>query len=112
MAIPSLWETGAALQIVIAIAAVVIAAILTLLTGGAFLIVALIILALLVGLLEALPNLIANAVGNEVSDTSPSLALLVANATDPIRWQGGSDFVLTWAGMNDSLQLGGNPGFT
>ena len=105
-------ETGAALKIILAVAAVVIAAILTLLTGGAFLIVALIILALLVGLLEALPNLIANAVGNEVSDTSPSLALLVANATDPIRWQGGSDFVLTWAGMNDSLQLGGNPGFT
>ena len=39
------------------------------------------------------------------------IALLVSNSTNPIRWPGGSDFQLTYASMNDSLQLGGNPGF-
>jgi len=102
---------GEALKIILEIAAAVIAVVLTVLTDGAFLIVALIILSLLVGLMEALPALIANAVGNQVSDASPSLALLVSNSTAPIRWPGGSDFVLTSAAMNDSLQLGGNPGF-
>ena len=102
---------GEALKIILEVAAAVIAVVLTVLTDGAFLIVALIILSLLVGLLEALPALIANAVGNQVSDASPSLALLVSNSTDPIRWPGGSDYTLTSASMNDSLQLGGNPGF-
>jgi hypothetical protein len=103
--------TGAALQVILGIAALVVALILTILTDGAFLIIALIILSLLVGLLNAIPQLIANAVGNQVSNDSPSLALLVANSTDPIKWPGGSNFVLTWIGMSDSLQLGGNPGF-
>ncbi len=102
---------GEALKIILEVAAAVIAVVLTVLTDGAFLVVALIILSLLVGLLEALPALIANAVGNQVSDASPSLALLVSNSTDPIRWPGGSDFTLTSAAMNDSMQLGGNPGF-
>lgn len=102
---------GEALKIILEVAAAVIAVVLTVLTDGAFLVVALIILSLLVGLMEALPALIANAVGNQVSDASPSLALLVSNSTGPIRWPGGSDFTLTSAAMNDSLQLGGNPGF-
>ena len=102
---------GEALKIILEIAAIVIGAILTVLTDGAFLIIALIILSLLVGLLNALPALIANAIGNQVSDASPSLALLVSNSTDPIKWPGGKDFTLTSAALNDSLQLGGNPGF-
>lgn len=102
---------GEALKIILEIAAIVIGAILTVLTDGAFLIIALIILSLLVGLLNALPALIANAIGNQVSDASPSLALLVSNSTDPIKWPGGKDFTLTSATLNDSLQLGGNPGF-
>ncbi len=83
------------------------------LSGAAilFLIIALIIIALLVGLLEAVPKLIANVVGNKVSNDSPSLALLVSNSTSPIVWPGGSDYTLTTAGLVDSLQLGGNPGF-
>lgn len=102
---------GEALKVILEIAAIVVGAILTVLTEGAFLIVALIILALLIGLIEALPSLIADAVGNKVSNNSPSLALLVSNSTAPIRWPGGADFKLSWAGMSDSLQLGGNPGF-
>lgn len=102
---------GEALKIILEVAALVIAAVLTVLTDGAFLIIALIIVALLVGLMEALPSVIADAVGNKVSNDSPSLALLVSNSTDPIRWPGGGDFTLTGVGMNDSLQLGGNPGF-
>lgn len=103
--------TGEALKIILDIAAAVVAVVLTVLTDGAFLIVALIIVALLVGLVEAVPTLIANAVGNKVSNDSPSLALLVSNATDPIRWPNGAQFALTGIGLNESLQLGGNPGF-
>lgn len=103
--------SGEAAKVLLEIAAVIITIILTILTDGVFLIVALIIVSLLVGLLEALPKLIADAVGNKVSNDSPSIALLVANSTAPIRWPGGSDFRLTWAGMNESLQLGGDPGF-
>jgi hypothetical protein len=79
----------------VALAALIIMAVLTVLTDGAFLIVALIIVGLLVGLLEALPTLIADVAGNKVSKDSPSVALLVSNSTDPIRWPGGSAFVLT-----------------
>lgn len=102
---------GDALKVILAIAGVLVGAVLTVLTDGAFLIVGLIIVALLVGLAEAVPQLIADAVGNRVSNDSPSLALLVSNATSPIRWPGGKDFRLTCAGLNDSLQLGGDPGF-
>jgi len=102
---------GDALKAILALAGLMITAVLSVLTEGALLVVALIIVGLLVGLLEALPALIANVVGNKVSNDSPSLALLVSNSTDPIQWPGGSAFVLSWAGMNDSLQLGGNPGF-
>lgn len=102
---------GEALKVVLAIAGVLIGLVLTVLTDGAFLIIGLVIVALLVGLAEALPQVIADAVGNRVSNDSPSLALLVSNATSPIRWPGGKDFRLTWAGLNDSLQLGGEPGF-
>ena len=103
--------SGEKLKIILEIAAIVVGVILTILTDGAFLIVALIIIALLVGLVEGVPKLIADVVGNKVSNESPSLALLVSNSTNPIQWPGGADFRLTWAGMNDSLQLGGNPGF-
>lgn len=103
--------TGAAEKIALELAALVIGLILTVLTEGAFLIIALIIIALLVGLMEALPKVIANAVGNKITKDSPSLALLVTNATAPITWPGGSDYVLTSAQLSGSLQLGGNPGF-
>ncbi|MGE0143691.1 MAG: TULIP family P47-like protein [Planctomycetota bacterium] len=104
--------SGEAAKILLEIAAAIIAIVLTIVTDGGFLIIALIIVSLLVGLLEALPTVIANAVGNQVSNDSPSIALLVLNSTDPIRWPGGSDFRLTWAGLNESLQLGGDPGFS
>ncbi len=103
--------SGKTLKIILEIAAAVVSIILTILTDGAFLIVSLIIISLLVGLVEAVPELIANVVGNRVSNNSPSLALLTLNATEPVQWTGASNFRLTSISMNDSLQLGGDPGF-
>ncbi len=103
--------SGKTLKIILEIAAAIVTIVLTIATDGAFLVIALIISSLLVGLLEAIPKLIANVVGNKVSNDSPSLALLVLNSTAPITWPDGGDYELTAAGLNDSLQLAGNPGF-
>lgn len=103
--------SGVAQKIILELALIIIGVILTIVTEGAFLVVALIIIALLIGLIDATPTLIADAVGNKVSNDSPSLALLTLNCTSPTCWPGGNTFKLTFAGMNDSLQLGGNPGF-
>lgn len=98
---------GTALKIVLAIVGVILMLILAALTDGAALVVGVLIVGLLVGLAEAAPNLIANALAGKVTDESPSTALLVSNATDPVVWKGGSAFALDFAGLSQSLQLGG-----
>ncbi|WP_275099546.1 TULIP family P47-like protein [Sedimenticola hydrogenitrophicus] len=80
----------------------------TVLTEGAGTMVGLMIAALLIGASEGTPDLIAS-----IGQTSaPSLDMLVLNTTDPIQWSGSNDFKLTWVGINDSLQLAGDPGFS
>ncbi|WP_299740995.1 TULIP family P47-like protein [uncultured Roseobacter sp.] len=103
--------SGEAQKIIIEIAAAILVAILTAITDGAFLIVGLIILALLMGLLKAIPKQISDIVGKKISNNSPSMALLISNSTDPIVWQGSKAFRLTEAGLAGSVRLGGNLGF-
>jgi hypothetical protein len=79
----------------------------TVLTDGAGMIVGLMIATLLFGLAEKAPDIIA-AIGQS---GAPSIDLLVLNSTDPVRWSDSKDFRLSWIGLNDSLQMGGNPGF-
>ncbi|MEM7001785.1 MAG: TULIP family P47-like protein [Pseudomonadota bacterium] len=100
-------ESGEKLQLLLDIALALVALILVVLTGGAVLIVGLIIIGLLMGLKHAGPALIADAVGNKVSDRSPSIALLTMSATDPMRWAGSGEFELTELRLGDSLCLGG-----
>lgn len=103
--------SGAAAKLILEIAAAILTGILTILTDGAFLLVAIIILSLLIGLLEAIPKQIADIVGKKVSNNSPSMALLVSNSTDPVVWPGGKAFKLTSAGLAGAVRLGGDPGF-
>lgn len=98
-------------KIILEIFAVIVTAILTVLTGGAFLVVALIIVGLVMGLAIAAPDIVAAVMKKETTNDVPAIDLLVLNSTAPINWAGASDFKLTWLGLNGSLQLGGDPGF-
>jgi hypothetical protein len=78
------------------------------LTEGAGTTVGLMVAALLIGASEGAPDLVAS-----IGQTSaPSLDMLVLNTTNPIQWSDSKDFKLTWVGINDSLQLAGDPGFS
>jgi hypothetical protein len=104
-------KTGKDLQIIIEIAAAILTIILTIVTEGAFLVIALIIIGLLVGLMVAIPQQISDVLGKKISNASPSMALLTENAVSPTVWAASGAFTLTSAGMASSLVLGGNPGF-
>lgn len=71
-----------------------------------------IIVTLLVGELIANMAAIITAVAEGDKDKIPPIDLMVANATDPITWPDSGDFLITSAGLNESLQFGGNPNFT
>lgn len=98
-------------EAILIIVGVIATAIATVLTGGAALFIALVIIGLVVGLAAATPDLIAQVSGNAVSNKIPSIDLLVSNATSPIIWPGGSGYKLTDATLNGALQLSGDPGF-
>jgi hypothetical protein len=69
--------------------------------------IGLMVATLLIGLAQRAPDIVA-AIGQ--SD-APSIDLLVLNTTDPVKWSDSKDFKLSWTGLNDSLQMGGDPGF-
>lgn len=94
-------------EMIIAIAAAVALAVLTVLTDGAALIIGGLVIGLLLGADQILPPLIEKVNG----DDSPSLDLLRVNAIDPIKWPNSQAFKLDYGMLNVSLQLGGNPGF-
>lgn len=91
----------------VAIIAFIVAIIVGILTDGAGLVPALLVAGLLVGSFDEGVK-IAEAIG---TDDAPSMDLLVLNSTDPVVWTDSGDFSLTWAGLSDSLQMGGNPLF-
>ena len=86
---------------------VVVGIAITVLTDGAGAMIGLMVATLLIGLAQRAPDIVA-AIGQ--SD-APSIDLLVLNTTDPVRWSDSKDFRLSWVGLNDSLQMGGDPGF-
>ncbi len=101
-------EITEAILIVVGLVAAIVA---TVLTGGAALFIALLIIGLVVGLAAATPDLIAEVSGNAVSNKVPSIDLLVSNAVAPIVWPGGSGYKLSDAALNGALQLSGDPFF-
>jgi hypothetical protein len=92
---------------VIGLIGVVVGIAIAVLTDGAGAMIGLMVATLLIGLAQRAPDIVA-AIGQ--SD-APSIDLLVLNTTDPVRWSDSKDFRLSWVGLNDSLQMGGDPGF-
>jgi hypothetical protein len=92
------------IEIIVGVVATVV---LGVVTEGAGFAVGAVVIGLLVGAAIAEPEIVA-AVN---TDTSPSLDLLVLNATHPITWESSSVFNLNFAGLNGPLQLGGTPNF-
>ncbi|PRY27013.1 P-47 protein [Spirosoma oryzae] len=95
-------------QLVIAIVAAIALIILTVVTAGAALVVG----GLIIGLILGADMIVPDVIQDVNTDTSPSIDLLLINAVAPIKWTASSDFSLTYASLNVSLQLGGNPGFS
>jgi hypothetical protein len=94
-------------QLIIAIVAAVALLLLVILTDGAALVLGGLVIGLLLGADQIVPALIENV----NKDDSPSLDLLLVNAVAPIVWTSSSVFKLTYASLNNSLQLGGDPQF-
>jgi len=90
-------------EIIMAIITAIGVVIAGILTEGAALIVAAVIIGALGGLAAAAPEIIRLV----NTDRSPSIDALVLNATQPITWPGANKFALQVAGLNESLQLGG-----
>ncbi len=89
-------------DLIAAVIVVVIGVVITVMTEGADLVVAGIIIGLCVGVVMVTPQLI-EAVG---TDDAPSVNDFVLTATDPIVWTDEADFALNYASLNGSLQLG------
>ncbi len=89
-------------DLIAAVIVVVIGVVITVMTEGADLVVAGIIIGLCVGVVMVTPQLI-EAIG---TDNAPSVNDFVLNATDPIVWTDEADFALNYASLNGSLQLG------
>lgn len=99
------------LEVLIPIIAALVIAILSLVTGGAALIAAAIVISLVAGTAAAVPSLIADIRGGQVAERIPSLDSLVIHSTRGIRWSGATEFRLSAAALNGLLQLGGDPCF-
>ena len=90
------------------IAALLLAAVAVVVTGGAAIGVAALIVGLAVGVMDLTTDLIQDA----GKDDAPAINALVLNCTIPITWPDSKDFLLGSAGLNESLQLGGTPSFS
>ncbi|WP_196492478.1 TULIP family P47-like protein [Psychrosphaera haliotis] len=71
-----------------------------------------VVIVLIVGELIANIGTIITAVAEGEKDKIPPVTLMVASATDPIVWPDSKNFLITSAGLNVSMQFGGNPQFS
>lgn len=94
-------------QLIIDIVAAIALIILTILTDGATLVIAGLVIGLLMGADQIVPALIEKA----NKDDSPDIDLLLVNAVAPITWAASGIYKLTYGHMNNALQLGGDPTF-
>jgi len=94
-------------ELIISIVAAVALLILGIVTDGAAFVVG----GLIIGLIMGADMIIPSVIQLVNKDTSPAIDLLQVNAVDPIKWTDGKDFKLDYAGLNVSLQLGGDPKF-
>ncbi|MDH5773383.1 MAG: TULIP family P47-like protein [Nitrospirota bacterium] len=92
---------------ILGLVALIATAIAIVVTAGAAIPVIAMIIGLAAGVM-ALTTTIIEDVGN---GDAPAIGDLVLNASAAIIWPDSKDFALTTAGLNSSLQLGGNPSF-
>jgi hypothetical protein len=92
---------------ILAIAAIVAAVIVGIVTAGAGFAVAALIIGIVAGIAYLTTTLI-ETVGN---DDAPPIDAVVLDCTAPIVWSDSGDFRVGSVSLNDSLQLGGDPCF-
>lgn len=78
------------------------------LTAGAGLVPAALVVGILLGVANKIPDIIAAA----NTDAALPIDLLQFNCIDPLQWRDQKDFSLTSAQLNDALVLGGTPTFS
>jgi|GEM_PF-1503526 len=88
---------------ILIVVGVIVGVVAAILTGGAAGILAAALVALVFGVLQYLPDMIAAINKNN----APPIDLLATNATDPIRWRSSTGFRLSDVQLNDSLLLTG-----
>lgn len=88
---------------ILGIVALLLAAVAVVVTGGAAIGAA----ALIVGLVAGVMTLTTTLIADVNQDNAPSIDSLVLNSTAAIAWPDSKDFKLGSAGLNESLQLGG-----
>ncbi len=96
-------KTGQVIEEVLEAVEVAALAVAAVLTDGAALAVA----GLVIGLLQGTTMVADSAIKMANKDESPSIDMMVFNSTTPITWPDRSGFSLNSAGLNESLQLGG-----
>ena len=89
------------------VAAALVVLVVGVLTDGAGLVIAAIVVGVLAGIGTKIPDII----GAANTDDSPPITLLTANAVDPLQWSDQEDFDLDQVSLNYSLQMGGTPHF-
>lgn len=87
------------------VAGVILTVIVGVCTSGAAAVAGALVMGLLTGAAQSAPEII-EAAGQ---DRAPAISMLALNSTDPIVWSGSAAFQLDYAGLNESLQLGGTP---
>jgi hypothetical protein len=94
-------------EIILGILAGIVILILGIVTDGATFVVGAILVGLLFGTAAASPEIVQLV----QQDAAPSIDLLALNVSHPVTWPDSKDFKLTFASLNDSLQIGGHLGF-
>lgn len=95
--------SAAILAIILAVAAVVA----VVFVEGATLVIVGVILAIAIGLTEALPGILIAIAAKGINNEIPSLANLISNSASKIYWPGSSDLYVSFAQFFGTLQLGG-----
>lgn len=80
-----------------------VAAVAAVLTGGAAIGVAALVIGLVAGIMTVTTTMLEAVHKND----APAITAMLLDSTAPINWGDTTDFVLTSASLNDSLQLGG-----
>jgi hypothetical protein len=78
----------------------------------AHVIIAIVIITIVAGVVNLIPDLIAEVAGGDAAKVLPPIGHFATGATDPVKWPDAGQFTLTEAGLNGAFQFGGNPNFT